>query len=68
MKCALYVSRHTGARPGRFAGERLQLGEELLDATAQHDRRPLLHGEDKLHGWGSVPFIDGTLYQVRGCS
>ncbi len=26
----------------------------------------LLHGSDKLHGWGSTPFIDGTLYQVRG--
>jgi Carboxypeptidase regulatory-like domain len=26
----------------------------------------LLHGSDKLHGWGSTPLIDGTLYQVRG--
>ena len=25
----------------------------------------LLHGGDKLHGWGSTPVIDGTLYQVR---
>ena len=26
----------------------------------------LLHGSDKLHGWGSTPLVDGTLYQVRG--
>jgi hypothetical protein len=26
----------------------------------------LLHGSDHLHGWGASPFIDGTLYQVRG--
>jgi hypothetical protein len=26
----------------------------------------LLHGSDKLRGWGAIPFIDGTLYQVRG--
>lgn len=26
----------------------------------------LLHGSDHLHGWGAAPFIDGTLYQVRG--
>jgi hypothetical protein len=26
----------------------------------------LLHGANGLRGWGSVPFIDGTLYQVRG--
>ena len=26
----------------------------------------LLHGSDKLHGWGATPFMDGTLYQVRG--
>lgn len=26
----------------------------------------LLHGADNLHGWGSTPFADGTLYQVRG--
>ncbi|HEY4216407.1 MAG TPA: carboxypeptidase-like regulatory domain-containing protein [Gemmatimonadaceae bacterium] len=26
----------------------------------------LLHGSSKLHGWGSAPLIDGTLYQVRG--
>jgi hypothetical protein len=26
----------------------------------------LLHRSDKLHGWGSTPLIDGTLYQVRG--
>lgn len=26
----------------------------------------LLHGPSGLHGWGSTPLIDGTLYQVRG--
>ncbi len=26
----------------------------------------LLHGSDRLHGWGATPFIDGSLYQVRG--
>jgi len=26
----------------------------------------LLHGSDRLHGWGATPFMDGTLYQVRG--
>jgi hypothetical protein len=26
----------------------------------------LLHGSNGLRGWGSVPFIDGSLYQVRG--
>jgi hypothetical protein len=26
----------------------------------------LLHGSDHLRGWGATPFIDGTLYQVRG--
>lgn len=26
----------------------------------------LLHGSDKLHGWGTTPLADGTLYQVRG--
>lgn len=26
----------------------------------------LLHGSNGLKGWGSVPVIDGTLYQVRG--
>jgi hypothetical protein len=26
----------------------------------------LLHGSDHLHGWGSSPLLDGTLYQVRG--
>jgi hypothetical protein len=26
----------------------------------------LLHGSGKLHGWGTVPVIDGTLYEVRG--
>jgi hypothetical protein len=26
----------------------------------------LLHGSDNLHGWGATPFMDGTLYQVRG--
>jgi hypothetical protein len=26
----------------------------------------LLHGSDKLHGWGSAPLIDGTLFRVRG--
>lgn len=26
----------------------------------------LLHGGDKLHGWGAIPLPDPTLYQVRG--
>jgi hypothetical protein len=26
----------------------------------------LLHGNNNLHGWGATPFIDGSLYQVRG--
>jgi hypothetical protein len=26
----------------------------------------MLHGTDHLHGWGSTPLVDGTLYQVRG--
>jgi len=26
----------------------------------------LLHGDDHLRGWGATPFMDGTLYQVRG--
>jgi hypothetical protein len=26
----------------------------------------LLHGSDHLRGWGTTPFADGTLYQVRG--
>jgi hypothetical protein len=26
----------------------------------------LLHGSDNLRGWGATPFMDGTLYQVRG--
>ncbi|MGH7621243.1 MAG: hypothetical protein ACREMU_02790, partial [Gemmatimonadaceae bacterium] len=26
----------------------------------------LLHGPSRLHGWGSTPLVDGTLYQVRG--
>jgi hypothetical protein len=26
----------------------------------------LLHGSDKLRGWGSIPLPDATLYQVRG--
>ena len=26
----------------------------------------LLHGSEHLHGWGTTPLADGTLYQVRG--
>ena len=26
----------------------------------------LLHGSDKLHGWGATPIPDQTLYQIRG--
>ena len=26
----------------------------------------LLHGSNDLRGWGAAPFIDGSLYQVRG--
>ncbi|HXD48587.1 MAG TPA: hypothetical protein VN600_07435, partial [Gemmatimonadaceae bacterium] len=26
----------------------------------------LLHGPSHLHGWGSTPLVDGTLYEVRG--
>lgn len=26
----------------------------------------LLHGTSNLRGWGATPFVDGTLYQVRG--
>jgi hypothetical protein len=26
----------------------------------------LLHGSNDLRGWGATPFVDGTLYQVRG--
>src|SRR6185503_19155466 len=26
----------------------------------------LLHGENKLHGWGQTPFLDQSLYFVRG--
>ena len=26
----------------------------------------LLHGSSGLHGWGSAPIVDGTLYTVRG--
>ena len=26
----------------------------------------LLHGSDKLHGWGTTPIPDQTLYQIRG--
>jgi len=26
----------------------------------------LLHGSSNLRGWGATPFVDGTLYQVRG--
>jgi hypothetical protein len=26
----------------------------------------LLHGSSNLRGWGAMPFVDGTLYQIRG--
>jgi hypothetical protein len=26
----------------------------------------LLHGSDRLRGWGATPIPDGTLYQIRG--
>jgi hypothetical protein len=43
---------------------RLTVALNLANPLGGLDR--LLHGSDKLHGWGMTPFPDGTLYQVRG--
>jgi len=43
---------------------RVQLSLNIANPLGGLDQ--LLHGSDKLHGWGTTPFIDGTLYQVRG--
>jgi hypothetical protein len=44
--------------------ERLTLSLNLSNPLGGLDQ--LLHGSGKLHGWGSSPIPDGTLYQIRG--
>ena len=43
---------------------RLQASVNLANPLGGLDQ--LLHGSTGLHGWGSTPIMDGTLYQVRG--
>jgi hypothetical protein len=43
---------------------RLTLSLNLANPLGGLDQ--LLHGSDKLHGWGATPIPDGTLYQIRG--
>jgi hypothetical protein len=45
-------------------GNRLTVSLNLANPLGGIDQ--LLHGSDKLHGWGATPIPDGTLYQVRG--
>jgi hypothetical protein len=44
--------------------DRAKISLSLSNPLGGIDR--LLHGGDKLHGWGMQPFPDQTLYQVRG--
>jgi hypothetical protein len=53
-----------GMRGTSAAGRGWQMTAYLSNPLGGIDQ--LLHGSNALHGWGSVPFIDGTLYQVRG--
>jgi hypothetical protein len=43
---------------------RLTLSLNLANPLGGVDQ--LLHGSDRLQGWGATPIPDGTLYQVRG--
>jgi hypothetical protein len=44
--------------------ERVQASINFANPLGGLDQ--VLHGSSHLHGWGSAPVIDGTLYQVRG--
>ena len=49
---------------GPTIGRRLQLQVGLVNPLAGLDQ--LLHGTDKLRGWGQPTFVDNTLLYVRG--
>lgn len=49
---------------GPTIGRRLQLQVGLVNPLAGLDQ--LLHGADKLRGWGQPTFVDNTLLYVRG--
>ncbi|MBA4071541.1 MAG: hypothetical protein C0497_06860 [Gemmatimonas sp.] len=49
---------------GPTVGRRLQLQVGLVNPLAGLDQ--LLHGTDKLRGWGQPAFVDNTLLYVRG--
>jgi len=53
-----------GMRGTSGSGRGWQITAYLTNPLGGIDQ--LLHGATALHGWGTVPFIDGTLYQVRG--
>jgi len=53
-----------GMRGTSASGRGWQMTAYLSNPLGAVDQ--MLHGANDLHGWGSVPFIDGTLYQVRG--
>lgn len=44
--------------------DRVQASINLANPLGGLDQ--LLHGSGALHGWGSAPVVDATLYQVRG--
>jgi len=58
MNASLYMSNVPRTN------NRMSLSLNLSNPLGGIDQ--LLHGTDHLRGWGATPFMDGTLYQVRG--
>jgi hypothetical protein len=57
MNASIIIPRVPGAN-------RLSASLNLANPLGGLDQ--LLHGSSNLRGWGATPFVDGTLYQVRG--